>query len=310
MKHCFFFNRQEMNRLFYPSLLLLLIVFLVSGCSYSDEDDHAGEPVGLTVSPTWRDNTDDTAHVACLDVWVYSEDEQLILHRKVNKSEMGYNIFPLVGGTYKVYAMLNEGGQLVVPDYEAAMSELSLVSSSPSASPAHVYVGEMTGSYPSNTLSTFYIPVGRMQAELAVEIEGVPDGVTLHGVVRNAARGIYVTRYETTSTYQRLGLPMDGDPVEVTLPDVTSEYGWLVVAPVRLMPTCSGYSNSLIRLTMVSADGREVTSDLVAERMITGGKYVVRLKYAELKSVMHLAEIRISDWVREFVYQGEILDPQ
>ena len=81
MKHCFFFNRQEMNRLFYPSLLLLLIVFLVSGCSYSVEDDHAGEPVGLTVSPTWRDNTDDTAHVACLDVWVYSEDEQLILHR-------------------------------------------------------------------------------------------------------------------------------------------------------------------------------------------------------------------------------------
>nr|WP_302349199.1 hypothetical protein [uncultured Prevotella sp.] len=44
--------------------------------------------------------------------------------------------------------------------------------------------------------------------------------------------------------------------------------------------------------------------------MKSGGKYKINLEFEEMKPYMYLTSTKIDDWTEEWIYRGEILNPE
>ena len=104
------------------------------------------------------------------------------------------------------------------------------------------------------------------------------------------------------------GLPSDRKST-VALPETAASAGSIEMPTLRLMPTASGQEFSHLRILLSTAEDETFEFRIEAPLMRPAGKYVVTLKYGQMRPYMRLSVHNINDWTEGWIYNGEILDP-
>ena len=182
------------------------------------------------------------------------------------------------------------------------------------AGPAHAFYG-VTQVNISDRAKITVAPVAirRILSELTIIIEDAPQGAKLSGEVLDAAASFFPLRPDTDGNY---GLASEWT-MTVTIPETpqTASAGQsaspetLVSPTLRLMPTASGREFSHLRILLTTPEGEQFEFRIEAPLMRPSGKYVVNLKYDQMRPYMRLSVHNINDWTEGWIYNGEILDP-
>ena len=170
-----------------------------------DKDIHENDRHGLAVGMEWLEGIEPTDITSPVNLWIYdAEGHEVEAHEFSSPQELASGLFSLPEGDYTLVGVCG----LTEPfryDYEngtrtADMLRVSLAD--PSASPAHA-VGGVAGVRVTDTGVNLrsVIRVAPLLAELAVRINGVPEGASLAVTVRNAATCLYPARRGDDNSY-------------------------------------------------------------------------------------------------------------
>ncbi len=276
---------------------LLLLTSCTDAC-------HEGEN-GLGLQLTWQDAGDAGTQVNSLTLRISAMGGQVAGERCFGSPrELAGQLFPLPAGEYFTLATANLAEPFTMEEDADGKPFISL--NDASTSPAHAWYGAVEVSYSGLGVQRVQLPLTRVLSELVVDIEGAPDGVTLSGTVNNAAAGIYPAEEDTAGSY---GVP-SGTTVPVVVPETTAAEGSLRTATARLMPTAEGNTHTRLSLRLSRPDGSVSDFYVEAPVMKIAGRYLVSLKYSEIRSFMHLSPVTIEGWTEGWVVNGEILNPE
>ena len=92
-------------------------------------------------------------------------------------------------------------------------------------------------------------------------------------------------------------------------PEVREEGGVIATPTLRLMPTIGRSESTIIYLIITLAGGNELECAILAPPMRPSGKYILTLKYDEMRATMIVDPYKINEWTEGWVVNGEILDP-
>ena len=84
----------------------------------------------------------------------------------------------------------------------------------------------------------------------------------------------------------------------------------LITETLRLLPTAHGFLTTRLFIQLIAPNGTVSNYDIEAPIMKFGGKYQINLEYGEMKPYMYLTSTKIDDWTEEWIYRGEILNPE
>ena len=291
--------------------VLLCVPCLLASC---DHDVHDGEDEGgLSVSLTWADESGQGTEVKDVKLWIFNADDGSLVEEKHYGStkEVASQRFALPVGHYQILAATN----LIEPFFigEATRATLNINQlmfglSNPSASPDHAYYGVTDIVIDKSNVN--YITkneMRRMLAELTIVIEGVPENTIISGKVLNVASGLLLLQKNEdgtfgTTTYTKEECDI---PLKIAVPGAT-----LKTETLRLMPTANGFHTTKLFIQLTSPEGVVSNYDIEAPVMKSGGKYQTNLEYGEMKPYMYLTSTKIDDWTEEWIYRGEILNPE
>ena len=226
----------------------------------------------------------------------------------------------------------------LAPDAYNAVSQSSIATPSESAGPTHAFYGVTQVNISDRARITVApVAIRRILSELTIIIEDAPSGAKLSGEVLDAAASFFplcpdadgnyglasertmtVTIPETpqtTATTQtalvQTEMPqtaLSQAPTSAKLLAATSPEA-LVSPTLRLMPTASGREFSHLRILLTTPAGEQFEFRIEAPLMRPSGKYIVNLKYDQMRPYMRLSVHNINDWTEGWIYNGEILDP-
>lgn len=290
--------------------VLLCILNLLASC---DRNAHKSEKDGeLSVALAWQDADDNGTAINEVCLWIFNAvDSSLVVEEHVDDiRDLSSRRFYLGEGSYKILAAIN----FVEPFFvgQTARSEVSLAGllfalSQPSVSPQHAYFGVVDVTISKGTGVCVVTDVlKRILAEMTITITGVPEGAVLTGKVMNAAKGILPCRKNADGEY---GVA-DENLVEVDLPATTAQGTTISTETFRLMPTISGGYASRLYFQLTTPDGMIREYDIEAPVMNIAGKYLINLKYEEMRPYMYLSAVNIKNWTEGWIHKGEILNPQ
>ena len=194
---------------------------------------------------------------------------------------------------------------------ESAASQTAVptreVSATLTAGPAHAFYG-VTQVNISDRAKITVAPVAirRILSELTIIIEDAPSGAKLSGEVLDAAASFFPLCPDADGNY---GLA-SARTMTVTIPETPQPSPEALVSPtLRLMPTASGREFSHLRILLTTPAGEQFEFRIEAPLMRPSGKYIVNLKYDQMRPYMRLSVHNINDWTEGWIYNGEILDP-
>lgn len=283
-----------------------LATLMLTACSWwgDDEDAHNGEG-GVSFALTWQDADDGGTAINGVRLWIYKKGGGLVgEYRYGSAAELANVRINLTKGDYVAVVATNLDSPFSAEDtggYESLLLALGEASSSPSH--AHYATAEFT--YSGSGSQTVKEELARVMSELTVVIEGAPDGATLTTTVTNASTGVLPAVKDGDGRY---GTAAGGQTTD-TMPEATAQGGVITTETVRLMPTADGDSSSMLHFTLALANGTVQEFDAEAPQMKPSGKYVITLKYAEMKAWMRIATVTINDWTEGWAISGEITDP-
>lgn len=272
-------------------LLFAFCSFLFTAC---DKDAHESER-GMAVATEWVDADDAVTEVSGIHVWIYGKEGALAEERNyASHSELAAALIPLEAGDYTVVTAVNLAEPLKA-EQTGSLGTLVLTwaKAQASASPAHVWYGTTEVTVPANAPVRAVTPLNRMLAEVTFVIEEVPAGMKLDAKVLNAATGFLSGVKRSDGKY---GVPASGTETEVVFPQAVAEGATVKTATLRLMPTEGAAEKSKFRLTMTHTDGAVQTSEVTADKIMPGGKYIVPLKYGEVAPRVEIGLIDVEDW--------------
>lgn len=287
----------------YITIIMCLLTMTFTAC---DSNEPENNDHGISAALSWADKDDTGTPITDARVWIFQADGKLVTEKHYStKQEVALDIHAVDAGEYKVVTAIN----LITPfsvDKATTYDELLLKLSEANASPTHAYysVADVKALADKNTRAP--LPLRRIMAELNIEIDGVPEGATLATSVTDAADGIYPLQKDAESNY---GVAMSGHKNAVVLPSAIMTKGNLVTPTTRLMPTVGDASHSHLHFLFTLTDGTTRECDAEAPVMKSGGKYVLKFKYTELKPYMYIIPVKISDWEEDWTVNGEILNP-
>ena len=144
-------------------------------------------------------------------------------------------------------------------------------------------------------------------AELTIFIEGVPDNFAMIGKVLNVATGLLPLQKNEDGTFGTASYTKEecDIPLRIAVPGET-----LKTETLRLMPTANGFHTTKLFIQLISPGGVVSNYDIEAPVMKSGGKYKINLEFEEMKPYMYLTSTKIDDWTEEWIYRGEILNPE
>lgn len=295
--------KKTIRHCLYVSLLMLLPLW--TAC---DKDIHENDRHGLAVGMEWLEGIEPTDITSPVNLWIYdAEGHEVEAHEFSSPQELASGLFSLPEGDYTLVGVCG----LTEPfryDYEngtrtADMLRVSLAD--PSASPAHA-VGGVAGVRVTDTGVNLrsVIRVAPLLAELAVRIDGVPEGASLAVTVRNAATSLYPARQGDDNSY---GVP-SAEKDEAHLPQAVADGGTLS-AGARLMPTAQGETCTLLYMVMTLADGSRHEYMAEAPLMLPGKHYELALEYDGMQPHMYITAIGITDWVEGWDINGDVFHP-
>lgn len=273
-----------------------------------DKDIHENDRHGLAVGMEWLEGIEPTDITSPVNLWIYdAEGHEVEAHEFSSPQELASGLFSLPEGDYTLVGVCG----LTEPfryDYEngtrtADMLRVSLAD--PSASPAHA-VGGVAGVRVTDTGVNLrsVIRVAPLLAELAVRINGVPEGASLAVTVRNAATCLYPARRGDDNSY----VVPSAEKTDALLPQAVADGGTLST-DARLMPTAQGEACTMLYMVMTFADGscHEYTAE--APLMLAGKHYELALEYDGMQPHMYITAIGITDWVEGWDINGDVFHP-
>lgn len=291
--------------------VLLCVPCLLASC---DHDVHDGEDEGgLSVSLTWADEADQGTDVKDVKLWIFNADDGSLVKEKHYGSaqKVASQRFALPVGHYQILAATNLIEPFFIGEATRAtlnMNQLMFGLSNPSASPDHAYYGVTDIVIDKSNVN--YITKNEMRhilAELTIFIEGVPDNFAMIGKVLNVATGLLPLQKNEDGTFGTASYTKEecDIPLRIAVPGET-----LKTETLRLMPTAHGFHTTKLFIQLISPGGVVSNYDIEAPVMKSGGKYKINLEFEEMKPYMYLTSTKIDDWTEEWIYRGEILNPE
>lgn len=295
--------KKTIRHCLYVSLLMLLPLW--TAC---DKDIHENDRHGLAVGMEWLEGIEPTDITSPVNLWIYdAEGHEVEAHEFSSPQELASGLFSLPEGDYTLVGVCG----LTEPfryDYEngtrtADMLRVSLAD--PSASPAHA-VGGVAGVRVTDTGVNLrsVIRVAPLLAELAVRINGVPEGASLAVTVRNAATCLYPARRGDDNSY----VVPSAEKTDALLPQAVADRGTLST-DTRLMPTAQGEACTMLYMVMTFADGSRHEYTAEAPLMLPGKHYELALEYDGMQPHMYITAIGITDWVEGWDINGDVFHP-
>lgn len=296
--------KNTVRNFLYVSLLMLLPLW--TAC---DKDVHENESHGLAVGMEWLDGIEPTDITSPVNLWIYDADgHEVETHEFSSPRELASGLFSLPEGDYTLVGVCG----LTEPyryDYEngtrtADMLRVSLAD--PSASPAHAVGGVAVASVTDTRINLrSVIRVAPLLAELAVRIDGAPEGASLAVTVRNAATCLYPARRGDDNSY----VVPSAEKTDALLPQAVADRGTLST-DARLMPTAQGEACTMLYMVMTFADGFRHEYTAEAPLMLPGKHYELALEYDRMQPYMYITAIGITDWVEGWSTSGDIFNPE
>lgn len=291
--------------------VLLCVPCLLASC---DHNVHDGEDEGgLSVSLTWADEADQGTEVKDVKLWIFNADDGSLVEEKHYGSaqEVASQRFALPVGHYQILAATNLIEPFFIGEATRAtlnMNQLMFGLSNPSASPDHAYYGVTDIGIDKSNVN--YITKNEMRhilAELTIFIEGVPDNFAMIGKVLNVATGLLPLQKNEDRTFGTASYTKEecDIPLKIAVPGET-----LKTETLRLMTTANGLHTTKLFIQLISPRGVVSNYDIEAPVMKSGGKYKINLEFEEMKPYMYLTSTKIDDWTEEWIYRGEILNPE
>lgn len=291
--------------------VLLCVPCLLASCDHDVHNDE--EEGGLSVSLTWADEADQGTDVNDVKLWIFNADDGSLVEEKHYGSaqEVASQRFALPVGHYQILAATNLIEPFFIGEATRAtlnMNQLMFGLSNPSASPDHAYYGVTDIVIDKSNVN--YITKNEMRhilAELTIFIKGVPDNFAMIGKVLNVATGLLPLQKNEDGTFGTASYTKEecDIPLRIAVPGET-----LKTETLRLMPTAHGLYTTKLFIQLISPGGVVSNYDIEAPVMKSGGKYKINLEFEEMKPYMYLTSTKIDDWTEEWIYRGEILNPE
>lgn len=286
-------------------LFSLLGAFLFSSCV---NEEH-GDERGLSVALTWQDPTDKETEVKDVRQWIYAADGTLVANsQKGSAQEAASERFQLPEGEYQILTTTNLLPPFTLGTVTRAMeigSNLRIGVNDNINIDWNAFFG-ITDVKVDQAFKFVVVEnvLKGVLAQVEFQIEDMPVGAQLTGTVKNASKWIYPMLKDAEGGYGRASDEM----AEVNFS--VKSLGDALSNPILVMPTGNLQDYSLLQLRIALPDGTERLSEIKAPMMLAGGKYRLQLKYEEIQSNMTLSSVKIDDWTEEWVYYGEIFDPE
>ena len=291
--------------------VLACIPCLLASC---DHDVHDGEGNGgLSVSLAWADEADEGTEVKDVKTWIMNAEDgtQVAQRQHGSAQEMASEHYDLPEGHYRILTTTNLVDPFIISEQTRAVDNINRLViglSDPSASPKHAYYG--VTDIVIDKEDVHYITKNEMRhilAELTIFIEGVPDNFAMIGKVLNVATGLLPLQKNEDGTFGTASYTKEecDIPLRIAVPGET-----LKTETLRLMPTANGLHTTKLFIQLISPGGVVSNYDIEAPVMKSGGKYKINLEFEEMKPYMYLTSTKIDDWTEEWIYRGEILNPE
>ena len=291
--------------------VLLGVPCLLPSC---DHDVHDGEgDGGLSVSLAWADEADEGTEVKDVKTWIVNvtDGTQVAQSQHGSAQEMAKERYDLPEGQYRILTTTNLVDPFTISEQTRAVDNISSLViglSNPSASPDHAYYGVTDIGIDKSNVN--YITKNEMRhilAELTIFIEEVPDNFAMIGKVLNVATGLLPLQKNEDGTFGTASYTKEecDIPLRIAVPGET-----LKTETLRLMPTANGLHTTKLFIQLISPGGVVSNYDIEAPVMKSGGKYKINLEFEEMKPYMYLTSTKIDDWTEEWIYRGEILNPE
>ena len=291
--------------------VLLCIPCLLTSCDHDVHDCEGGG--GLSVSLAWTDEADKGTEVKDVKLWIFNTDDgsPVVEKQYGSAQEVASQRFSLQEGHYRILTTANLVAPYIIGEATRAipnMNRLMLGLSNPNASPEHAYYGVTDIVIDKEDVR--YITKSDMRhilAELTILIEGVPDNFAVIGKVLNVATGLLPLQKNEDGTFGTASYTKEecDIPLRIAVPGET-----LKTETLRLMPTANGFHTTKLFIQLISPGGVVSNYDIEAPVMKSGGKYKINLEFEEMKPYMYLTSTKIDDWTEEWIYRGEILNPE
>ena len=283
-----------------------------------------------------------TAPFSCIGT---AEDIEFTLdHAAYNAASQSSIATPSEAASRNAAASRSEtaAGQNAVPTSEVSATQPSATLT---AGPAHAFYGVTQVNINDRAKITVApVAIRRVLSELTIIIEDAPQGAKLSGEVLDAAASLFPLRQDADGNYGlasertmtvtipeaqqtaattrtatiRTALaptPASAKLLDPTVPPASAKLlaatstETLVSPTLRLMPTASSREFSHLRILLTTPEGEQFEFRIEAPLMRPSGKYVVNLKYDQMRPYMRLSVHNINDWTEGWIYNGEILDP-
>lgn len=291
--------------------VLACIPCLLASC---DHDVHDGEGNGgLSVSLAWADEADEGTEVKDVKTWIMNAEDGTLVEQSQHGSapEMASEHYDLPEGNYRILTTTNLVDPFIISEQTRAVDNINRLViglSDPSASPKHAYYG--VTDIVIDKEDVHYITKNEMRhilAELTIFIKGVPDNFAMIGKVLNVATGLLPLQKNEDGTFGTASYTKEecDIPLRIAVPGET-----LKTETLRLMPTANGFYTTKLFIQLISPGGVVSNYDIEAPVMKSGGKYKINLEFEEMKPYMYLTSTKIDDWTEEWIYRGEILNPE
>ena len=320
----------------------ILASVLLTGCVKGAHFDGGG----LATALSWLDSDDEKTIVSDVRLWAYGPEagrqaaatsaeqattapQALTASQSLGSpaadlhfnsaAELAATLIPLEEGSYTVLGAVNLTSPFscsgtaedieftLAPDAYNAVSQSSIATPSESAGPTHAFYGVTQVNISDRARITVApVAIRRILSELTIIIEDAPSGAKLSGEVLDAAASFFPLCPDADGNF---GLASERT-MTVTIPETPQPSPEALVSPtIRLMPTASGREFSHLRILLTTPAGEQFEFRIEAPLMRPSGKYIVNLKYDQMRPYMRLSVHNINDWTEGWIYNGEILDP-
>ena len=290
-------------------IIMCLVALLFAACE--DSSSPMDSEHGISVALNWADGNDVDTEISDARVWIFGADGQLVAEKQyATKYEVALDVHTLDDGDYTVVAAIN----LVAPFSVGKVTnsdKLLFKLAEASASPSHAHYSVTNVTLTPDENAHAKLSLRRVLSEINIEVEGAPHGTTLAATINNAADGILPLLKDADGNY---GRATGGHKNVVTIPQAIAANGSISTQTMRLMPTVADNTraiagSSYLHFIFTRADGSTMKCDAEAPAMYASGKYILKMKYSELKPYMLIEPIKINDWEEGWTVSGEIFNP-
>ncbi len=291
------------ENIFIVTALFMAAIYL-SSCGKFHTDENGSVSVALSFA-----DKADKGEVTIGDtkLWIFNDGGSLVgSHACHSASELALQRFFLDPGRYLFVTAVNLVEPFTWAESPTVAQDLIFGLEDPLASPSHALYGVNEVVVEDDKSKIVNSEIRRVLSELSLKISGAPAGTSVKATVRSNASGVYPARKDSDGLY---GLATDEEVRSITFPQAHEDGGVISTPVLRLMPSTGRSEATIIYLAITLTGGNVLECTILAPPMRPSGKYILTMKYSEMRANMIVYPYKINDWTEGWVVNGEILNP-